>query len=194
MILKLPILNLHPAVHGGVRGETLYASRNRKWMRRVLAAGCRHVIDLRTADFNGRFASAICDTGVLYHHLPIDSCAMDDVKILAGLPELFEVIDGGEYYIACQQGRHRTDIALALYYFFHDDSEVPIMYGHRKVRLDGSVELRCDDIMRRVNRIKVFFETDEADFQILRKRFLAVNRAAVSVRDKWHEEWDGLGC
>lgn len=34
------------------------------------------------------------------------------------LPTLFDILDGDGFYISCQQGLHRTDIVLALYYFF----------------------------------------------------------------------------
>ena len=62
-------------------------------------------------------------------------------------------MDKGSFYIACAMGRHRTDIAIALYYVMHPSvpfEEVPEMRGHRNVE---KKQFRCDDIAARLNSI-----------------------------------------
>jgi ribA/ribD-fused uncharacterized protein len=170
---KLGIRNLHSVFGRGVRGETLarrcYAGQ---MLERVGDAGVKVVIDFRTADHNDKFARRCADVGIAYHHIPTDSQVMPPEELFETLPRLFEVLDGDGFYISCQQGLHRTDIALALYYYFHNDSEVPEMVGHYKKGL-----FRCDDIGRRVNSMRPFFpEVGEELFLQRRKRFLAFNR------------------
>ena len=51
------------------------------------------------------------------------------------------------------RGRHRTDIAIALYYVMHHSvpfEEVPEMRGHLNVE---KKQFRCDDIAARLNSI-----------------------------------------
>ncbi len=170
---KFGIRNLHSVFGRGVRGETLArGSHKGQKLEFVRDAGVKVVVDFRTADHNDRLARRCADVGIVYHHIPIDSQIMPSEELFKTLPLLFEVIDGNDFYISCQQGFHRTDIALALYYFFHNDREVPEMVGHYKRGV-----LRCDDIMRRVNMMRPFFpEVDETLFLQRRKRFLAFNR------------------
>jgi len=139
---------------------------------------CR-LIDLRTADHNDKLMAACQLRGIEYYHFPVDSCVQDPGELARNLPELFHLIDDGGFYISCQQGLHRTDIALALYYFFHDAREVPVMVGHIR---KGA--LRCDDIMRRINAMRPYFpDVKEDDFQTRRKRFLLANRERASVNE-----------
>lgn len=169
----LGIGNLHPVFGRGARGETL-ARRGlaADAFDRLGPAGVAVVVDLRTADHNERLAEKCRRAGLGYLHVPVDAHATESEDLLRGLPDLFRVLDGDGFYISCQQGRHRTDIALALYYFYHNPDLVPDMVGHRTKGF-----LRCDDIMRRINAMRPFFpETDESDFAERRKRFLAFNR------------------
>ena len=170
---KLGIRNLYPVFGRGVRGETL-ARRSLMGdaLECVRDAGVKVVVDFRTADHNDRIARRCADVGIVYHHIPTDAKATSSEELFKTLPRLFEVLDGDGFYISCQQGLHRTDIALALYYYFHDDREVPEMVGHYK---KGA--FRCDDIGCRVNAMRSFFpKVDEELFQLRRKRFLAANR------------------
>lgn len=172
-LMELGIGNLHPVFDRGVRGGTL-ASRSLAGhtLENVKEAGIRTIIDLRTADHNDRLEMRCKDVGLAYHHIPVDAAVRSPEVLYADLSLLFGLLDEDGFYISCQQGFHRTDIALALYYFFHNDREVPEMVGHYKRGV-----LRCDDIMRRVNMMRPFFqEVDEAMFLQRRKRFLAFNR------------------
>lgn len=149
-IQQLPILNIMIMDGKIVRGETLFASRNRRYIPAVRNAGIKTIIDFRTADHTHRFQEMVVRQGLVYEHYPIDSCRTSDRDILNSLPDLFARLDEGDCYISCQQGRHRTDIVMALYYLFHDTlNEPPILFGHQKA--DGT--FRCDDIMRRSRSI-----------------------------------------
>ncbi len=172
-LMELGIGNLHLVFDRGVRGGTL-ASRSLagQTLEHVKEAGIRTIIDLRTADHNDRLAMRCKNVGLAYHHIPVDAAVRSPEVLYADLSLLFGLLDEDGFYISCQQGLHRTDIALALYYFFHNDREVPEMFGHYKRGV-----LRCDDIMRRVNMMRPFFpEVDETLFLQRRKRFLSFNR------------------
>lgn len=109
------------------------------------------IIDLRTADQTDRYTHNVVDAGMCYHSIPIDSKATEARSIVDSLPLLFRLMDEGAYYMACAMGRHRTDIAIALYYVFHltvPYDDVPEMRGHRR---DG--KFRCDDIAARLNSV-----------------------------------------
>ncbi len=178
---KLGIRNLHSVFGRGVRGETL---ARRGLLGDVLECvrdvGVKVVVDFRTADHNDRIARRCAELGIDYHHMPTDAKVTPPEELAKALPLLFEVLDGDGFYISCQQGRHRTDIALALYYYFHNDREVPEMIGHYKKGV-----FRCDDIGRRVNLMHSFFpEVDDETFLQRRKCFLAFNREkAIANKD-----------
>ena len=170
---KLGIRNLHPVFGRGVRGETL-ARRGLlgNALECVRDAGVKVVVDFRTADHNDRIARRCADVGIVYHHIPVDAAVRPQEVLYADLSLLFDLLDEDGFYISCQQGLHRTDIALALYYFFHNDNQVPVMFGHRTKGF-----LRCDDIMRRINGMRPFFSNiNDANFAERRKRFLKANR------------------
>lgn len=181
-ILNLQVANIARVSGHIVRGETLWASRNRKHIDAVKAAGVDCIIDFRTADFTDKFADVCASKGIEYRHFPIDKANQPDEDLLKSLPELFEMLDNRNCYISCQQGMHRTDIALAIYYMFHDIPFVPDLRGHKK---NGS--LRCDDIMRRVNSLYAGLTTElksllgipdygDNDFRYRRKKLLDSNR------------------
>lgn len=172
-LAELGIRNLHEVFGRGVRGETLARGFcSDEALARVREAGITKVVDLRTADHNARLSARCAAVGLGYDHIPIDASSTSPDVLLAGLSRLFEIVDDGGFYISCQQGLHRTDIAFALYYFYHDDREISVMVGHRK---NGC--LRCDDIMRRVNAMRPFFPEISNDvFAERRKRFLCRNR------------------
>lgn len=172
-LIDLAIGNLYPVFDRGVRGETLARrSHTDKTLEAVKDAGIRKIIDLRTADHNDRLAMRCNAVGLTYHHIPVDAAVRSPELLNRDLSLLFDLLDEDGFYISCQQGLHRTDIALALYYFFHNDNQVPVMIGHRTKGF-----LRCDDIMRRINGMRPFFPNiNDANFTERRKRFLESNR------------------
>ncbi len=170
----LGIRNLRSVFGRGARGETLARGCHMgPTLERIGVAGVRAVVDLRTADHNDKLARRCAEVGLAYWHLPVDARTVEAEALSGVLPDLFRILDGDGFYLSCQQGLHRTDIALALYYFFHDAGVIPEMVGHRT---NGF--LRCDDIMRRINAMRPFFpEVDKDAFAERRNRFLAFNRA-----------------
>lgn len=181
-ILDLPVANIARVSDHIVRGETLWASRNRKHIDAVKEAGVDCIIDFRTADFTDKFSDVCTSKGIEYRHFPIDKANQPDEDLLKCLPELFDMLDNRNCYISCQQGMHRTDIALAIYYMFHDVPFVPDLRGHKK---NGN--LRCDDIMRRVNSLYAALTPElknlldipdygDNDFRYRRKKLLDSNR------------------
>lgn len=147
---SLGIPNLHTVGNKGVRGESLSSSKNYKFLSKLKENGITTVIDLRTADYTEKF-KAKCDSfGLNYVHIPIDEKVTTDREILDNMSELFRQFERGHFYVACAQGRHRTDIALALNYIFNPKSNlsIPKMYGHIKPD-----KFRCQDIFTRVNSL-----------------------------------------
>lgn len=186
-ILALPIANIARVNGHIVRGETLWASRNRKFLDKVRDAGVDVIIDFRTADFTEKFSDVCKSKGIEYQHFPIDKAVQSDEEMLGYLPELFDLLDNRRCYISCQQGLHRTDIALALYFMFHRPELAPNLMGHKK-----RGQFRCDDIMRRVNSLYNFLQEkgegesgikvyNEAEFRRRRKLLLETNRSDVAA-------------
>ena len=184
---RYPIVDLAPVYDKGVRGRTM-SGRGSNWLlAKVREAGVKTIIDLRTADHTDRYDRNVAEAGMEYHSLPIDSKNTGVHQIIASLPLLFELMDKGSFYIACAMGRHRTDIAIALYYVMHPSvpfDEVPEMKGHRNVE---KKQFRCDDIAARLNSIIKALTPDElatlglpadyeAEFLRRKKRLFDVNR------------------
>lgn len=178
----LPVANFARVSDNLLRGETLWAARNRKCLDLAKEAGIDVIIDFRTADFTDKFKTVCMAKELSYFHCPIDKANMSDIELLNALPRLFELMDNHNCYISCQQGMHRTDIALAIYYMFHDIDFIPELRGHKK-----NGHLRCDDIMRRVNSLYAAMtleikkalgipEYDDNLFSARRKALLEYNR------------------
>lgn len=185
-ILELPVENISRVAGNIVRGETLWALKNRWCLDKVKEAGVEFIIDCRITDFPNRF-SELCQTkGIGYFHFPVDKTVQSDGEILIYLPKLFDLLDKKNCYISCQQGLIQTDIALSIYYMFHRPDMVPVLIGHKK-----NDTLKCDDIMRILNSIyslllekgdkeegiKVF---NEAEFRRRRKLLLETNRRDIA--------------
>ena len=184
---RYPIVDLAPVYDKGVRGRTMSGHGSNWLLAKVRDAGAKTIIDLRTADHTDRYARNVAEAGLEYHSLPIDSKNTGVHQIIASLPLLFELMDKGGFYIACAMGRHRTDIAIALYYVMHPSvpfDEVPEMKGHRNVE---KKQFRCDDIAARLNSIIKAITPDElatlglpadyeAEFLRRKKRLFDVNR------------------
>ena len=158
---QYPIVDLAPVFDKGVRGRTM-SGRGSNWLlAKVRDAGVKVIIDLRTADHTDRYDRNVAEAGLEYHNLPIDGRKTDVHQIIDSLPLLFGLMDKGSFYIACAMGRHRTDIAIALYYVMHPSvpfDEVPEMKGHRNVE---KKQFRCDDIAARLGSIIKAITPDE---------------------------------
>lgn len=181
------IVDLAPVYDKGVRGRTM-SGRGSNWLlAKVRDAGVKVIIDLRTADHTNRYERNVAEAGLEYHSLPIDSKKTDVHQIIASLPKLFKLIDKGNFYIACAMDRHRTDIAIGLYYVMHLSvpfDEVPEMRGHHNLQ---KKQFRCEDIAAQLNNIiKAITPNElatlglpadyEAEFQRRKKNLFEINR------------------
>lgn len=184
-ILSLPIANITSVSRNIIRGETLWAKRNRKYVWSIADYGIEHVIDLGSSDYNAGLAKLCQKANVEYHHFRIDENDVADVDILQSLPELFRLLDDDNCYISCQQGLYRTDLLLAIYYMFHNQKSIPTLKGHIKKE-----QLKCDDIMRRLKRLHKALTPSIADtigltmlsegeFRHRRKILLETNRKLI---------------
>ena len=132
-----PILNANieniAAIYGGVRGTTLSSHRNMRHWQTVVDSGIRTVIELRDEDHSDRLCTMCERYGIRYFAFPLDSHSVPNEVIAPKLQEFFELIDNGDFYIACAMGLHRTDMALTIYWMFHGAEKgmnPPILKGH----------------------------------------------------------------
>lgn len=148
-LFKLGIPNLRKVSENGVRGESLSKKSNKPFMEKMTALGITTILDLRTTDHSDRFGTFCRLNGLEYFHFPIDKAQTDCRIIIDNLPKMIDLINNSRFYIACAQGLHRTDIALALSYVFDRKKEVPpVMYGHIREN-----RLREEDIAQRLNSV-----------------------------------------
>ena len=136
MVNSYRVPNLNVVENCGLRGETLSSRKNRWFLDKLKMLGVTDVIDLRDMYSSEQYPEMCQTAGVKYHSIPIDSFRIDTRKIIDKMPELFNILDNKNYYIACALGLHRTDIALAINYFFNPlEHEVPTMYGHQRITM-----------------------------------------------------------
>ncbi len=188
-IEELNIPNLHIINGNSVRGESLSHKRNKPYIKSMAEYGIERVIDLKTSDHSDSFQYLVESNGLEYYHFPIDSDKKDVREIIDCLPKLFETINKGNFYIACAQGLHRTDIALTINYLFNTkaNEEPPILYGH--VSKNG---VRYEDIFKRTNNI--FKSLTEEDRKILglvdfdEEAYKAKKSMLMKANNKYSEE------
>lgn len=107
------------SVYGGARGRTM-SSRHQLYAWRALKeAGVTTIIDLRLTDHTDRLLLLCEEHRMQYFHYPVDTSADAIVQMVELFPEFCRIMDGGNFYIACAMGLHRTDIALCAYWVFH---------------------------------------------------------------------------
>ena len=132
LLLNTGIQNI-TTVYGGVRGTTLSSRHNMRHWQTVIDSGVRTIIELRDEDHSDRLCR-MCETyGIRYFAFPMDSHSVPNEVIASRLQQFFELVDNGDFYIACAMGLHRTDMALAIYWIFHgadDCMNPPILRGH----------------------------------------------------------------
>ena len=105
-------------VFGGVRGRTL-SSKHLKYAWPIIAeAGVKTVIDLRNLDSSNRLVEYCEQYGMEFFHYPVDKKKLNTEVMVDRLLRFCELIERGDFYIACAMGLHRTDIALSLYIGF----------------------------------------------------------------------------
>lgn len=120
-------------VYGGVRGTTLSSRHNMRYWQTVVDSGVSTIIELRNEDHSDRLCRMCEMYGIRYFALPMDSHSVPNEAIALRLREFFELVDNGDFYIACAMGLHRTDMALSIYWLFHgadNGMNPPILRGH----------------------------------------------------------------
>ena len=154
LILNTGIQNI-ATVYGGVRGTTLSSRHNMRYWQTVVDSGIRTIIELRDEDHSDRLCRMCEIHGIRYFAFPMDSHSVPNEVISSRLQEFFELIDNGDFYIACAMGLHRTDMALSIYWMFHgvdNGMNPPILRGHI---VDGELVLdRLNNkVFRRLNSL-----------------------------------------
>ena len=122
-------------VYGGARGRTLSSKHQLYAWRALQEAEVTTVIDLRERDKSDRLPLLCEQYGMRYFHYPIDIKAETIERMVTLFPDFCRLIDGGNFYIACAMGLHRTDIALCTYWLFYGADkglEPPAIHGYRK--------------------------------------------------------------
>lgn len=145
-------------VYGGVRGTTLSSRHNMRYWQTVVDSGIRTIIELRDEDHSDRLCRMCEIHGIRYFAFPMDSHSVPNEVIAPRLQEFFELIDSGDFYIACAMGLHRTDMALSIYWMFHgadNGMNPPILRGHI---VDGELVLdRLNNkVFRRLNSLYAY--------------------------------------
>lgn len=122
-------------VYGGVRGRTMSSKHQSYAWPAIVEAGVKRVIDLRDADKSERLPKLCAEYGLEYFHYPIDNTHEVIARMVELFPQFCELIDQGDFYIACAMGLHRTDIALCTYWVFYAADKgitPPPIIGYRK--------------------------------------------------------------
>ena len=122
-------------VYGGTRGRTM-SSRHQAYAWRALQeAGVKTIIDLREKDKTERLPALCEEYDMRYFHYPVDTSAEAVTQMVDLFPQFCELMDAGDFYIACAMGLHRTDIALNAYWLFHaadQGFQPPAIHGYRQ--------------------------------------------------------------
>ena len=139
------------SVYGGARGRTMSSKHQRYAWPALVEAGIKTVIDLRAADKSDRLPDLCAEYGMHYFHYPVDNDQDTVTAMVENFPEFCQLIDEGDFYIACAQGLHRTDIAFCLYWVFYGADKgiaPPPLRGYRKDK-----GMTTDKIMRSLNAV-----------------------------------------
>lgn len=157
LILNTGIENIDIA-YGGARGTTLSSSRNIRHWQSIVDSGIRTIIELRDEDHSDRLCHMCEKHHIHYFAFPIDSHNVPNEIIASELEDFFNIIDNGDFYIACAMGLHRTDLALSIYWVFHGANnglKTPLLKGH--VANGKTITSRIHNkIFRRLNSLYAY--------------------------------------
>lgn len=182
LILSTGIENID-IVYGGVRGTTLSSRHNMRHWRTVVDGGVRTIIELRDEDHSDRLCRMCEIYGIRYFAFPLDSHSVPNEVIAPRLQEFFDIVDEGDFYIACAMGLHRTDLALTTYWMFHgadNGLQPPFLKGHI---LNGEIVTNRlhNKVFRRLNSLHAYLSENpiikipDRDTFNYRKKVLANN-------------------
>ena len=189
LILNTGIQNI-ATVYGGVRGTTLSSRHNMRHWQTVVDSGIRTIIELRDEDHSNRLCRMCEIHSIRYFAFPMDSYSVPNEVIASRLQEFFELIDNGDFYIACAMGLHRTDMALSIYWMFHgadNGMKPPILRGHiadGKLlldRLNNKVFRRLNSLYAYLMDNNVVHIPDRETFSQRKKDLIDFNRLQLSI-------------
>ena len=126
---KLNIQNLTLSTNKkGVRASSIFAKNNKKFMPLLKDYGINTIIDLRAESNIERSAQFAGSKGLDYVFFPIHYDQkltpeqIDSMK--ASMPNFFDAMDKGSFYIGCNEGTNRTDVAFGINYLFNPNEKV----------------------------------------------------------------------
>lgn len=189
LILSTNIQNIDTA-YGGVRGTTLSSRHNMRYWQTVVDSGIRTIIELRDEDHSDRLCRMCEIHDIRYFAFPMDSHSVPNEVIASRLQEFFELIDNGDFYIACAMGLHRTDMALSIYWMFHgvdNGMNPPILRGHivdRELvldRLNNKVFRRLNSLYAYLMDNNVIHIPNRETFAQRKKDLIVFNRRHISM-------------
>lgn len=182
MIFSSGIPDIAP-VFGGVRGRTMSSKQQFYAWPIIKNAGVKTIIDLREDGLHSKLKS-LCDKfGMEYFYYTIYKHRGEqniEAKIQL-FPELCRHIDDGNFYIACAEGLHRTDIALGLYWVFYAADRgitAPEIRGFREI--DGK---NTSKILRAINEFYKYW-TDKNGISRMPYEVLKQRKAIIDANSK----------
>ena len=188
-ILSTGIANID-TVYGGVRGTTLSSRHNLRHWQTIAESGIRTIIELREDDHSERLCRLCKQYGIRYFAFPLDSHIVPNEVVAGRLQEFFEIIDNGDFYIACAMGLHRTDMALSVYWMFHGADigiNPPILKGHIENgklvldRLNNKVFRRLNSLYAYLVDNNIIPIPDRETFAKRKKDMIDFNRRHIPI-------------
>ena len=165
LILSTNIQNIDTA-YGGVRGTTLSSRHNMRYWQTVVDSGLRTIIELRDEDHSDRLCRMCEIHGIRYFAFPMDCHSVPNEVIASRLQEFFELIDNGDFYIACAMGLLRGHIA---------DGKLVLD------RLNNKVFRRLNSLYAYLTENNVIPVPDRETFVQWKKDLIDFNRRHISV-------------
>ena len=189
LILNTNIQNI-ATVFGGARGTTLSSRHYIRHWQTIVDSGVRTIIELREIDHSDRLYKMCEKFGINYFVFPMDSHCVPNEVIASKLQEFFELIDDGDFYIACAMGLHRTDMALSIYWMFHgadNGMNPPILKGHMENgklvldRLNNKVFRRLNSLYAYLMENNIIPIPDRETFTQRKRDLIDFNRLQLTI-------------
>ncbi|MBQ7450582.1 hypothetical protein IJS77_04125, partial [bacterium] len=145
----------------GVRGRCLL-NRDPKYLQKLKEAGIEQIIDLRKEGNSAASKTLCANNGLQYLNFPVEYNIPMTAENINNLPLFIKAMQSGKYYIGCNMGTHRTDVALGISYIFNPDATVvPTFRSLNKIKAIEMLKKSCNEILGRNKVTKEFSVTDE---------------------------------
>ncbi len=123
----------------GVRGSSVFNKVNLKKLAGVRDAGIKQIIDLRAESNEEKCKYILGKAGLDYTLFPIyyaKTFNNEEIKnTLSRFPKFLSSMDKGNYYIGCNMGTNRTDVAIGLNYLFNPKEKiVPVFEADNTIK------------------------------------------------------------